>query len=199
MVYVGDGYYEFVLSQREKVVPEEMMDEIKTSTGTKLLYNPAKGVHKSIGKTGDYGFEVKEFATAIRDESYTRKVNSEIDYFSSGCGISAGTFRFDGKSRVTATQVLQEASDSFRTKKEVQDTIAVGWKELFVKVAIWAKRWNLVTWELKEEDITIKFDDSVIIDDQKERQNDREAVEDEIMPKQIFRERYYDLDAKEEA
>lgn len=194
-----DGFYfEYLLKQYIVTAPEEAVDDYRGKDGnSKRKYNPRIGALVSMGQQGDYQTEWKDFSPEIRDQSFINGINLQLDIYVSG-HFSGGTFRYDGKSIQTATQVIAERSDSFRTKVEFQNTLAASWKRLFVKVATYAKKWNMIKWDLTEEEITIKFDDSIIIDDQQEFTNDLQAVSADIMPKAIFRERHYSLSEKEE-
>lgn len=197
---VYDGmYFEYLLKQFMVVAPEEAIEEFKNTNGdTTSKYNPRAGVLFSRGRVGEYQSEWQSFSPDIRDQSFISGMNMNLDIAAVGMGFSAGTFRFDGKSIQTATQVKAEKNETFNTVEEYENNLAESWVSLFIKVATYAKKWGLITWDLVEKDITINFDKSDMIDKQEQFTNDISSVNGRIMPKQVFRERHYKLDETEE-
>ena len=80
-------------------------------------------------------------------------------------GISSGTFTFDGKSIKTATEIVSEKSETYRTRNLHLNKVEAFLKGLIISVFEIAKVYNLYSGEIpSEEEIGIDFDDGVFTD-----------------------------------
>ena len=113
---------------------------------------------------------VKDMSGELRTDKIVIALNTQLDIFAVKIGLSAGTFRFDGKSIVTATQIKTEQSESARTIRLLENAIARDWKQFIVKYIHFH---NVMSGEnipeITVEDITITFHDNIIIDEESEK------------------------------
>src|SRR5690606_23505680 len=66
---------------------------------------------------------VKEIDFKLRTSEHIDAINADLNYLSAGLGLGAGFYKFDGNSLKTATEVISENSEAFRTKKTYESVI----------------------------------------------------------------------------
>ncbi len=66
---------------------------------------------------------VKEIDFKLRTSEHIDAINADLNYLSAGLGLGAGFYKFDGNSLKTATEVISENSEAFRTKKTYEAVI----------------------------------------------------------------------------
>ena len=69
-----------------------------------------------VGINGMEGQPVKEIDFSLRTQEHIDAINADLDWLSSNVGLGGNFYKFDGKSTKTATEVISENSDAFRTK-----------------------------------------------------------------------------------
>ena len=121
-------------------------------------------------------------APPLRIADQVMSLNTDLDLFSSNCGLDAGTLRFDGKTIQTATQVITEKSETAKTIKDFEESLEEGYKRLFILIQKLSEKYlpSLKIPELKHDEIKINWKDNVIVDDGAEREFDMLLV-DKVM------------------
>lgn len=186
---IYDSYInEFVLGKKRIFVAPEM-----------LAFDPVTGnpafdendlvfyqLPEDMGKESD---PIKEVNMDIRAEAHNRAINDGLNILSSKCGFGTERYRFEKGSVATATQVISENSDLYRTLKKHEIPLEESLKEL-VRIIC---RLGAVLGEGTKEDaeITIDFDDSIIEDKTTERQQDRQDVSMGVMGLAEYRAKWY--------
>ena len=69
-----------------------------------------------VGINGMEGQPVKEIDFSLRTQEHIDAINADLNWLSSNIGLGGNFYKFDGKSTKTATEVISENSDAFRTK-----------------------------------------------------------------------------------
>lgn len=69
-----------------------------------------------VGINGMEGQPVKEIDFSLRTQEHIDAINADLDWLSSNVGLGGNFYKFNGKSTKTATEVISENSDAFRTK-----------------------------------------------------------------------------------
>jgi len=69
-----------------------------------------------VGINGMEGQPVKDVDFSLRTQEHIDAINADLDWLSSNVGLGGNFYKFDGKSTKTATEVISENSDAFRTK-----------------------------------------------------------------------------------
>jgi A118 family predicted phage portal protein len=128
-------------------------------------------------------YKIQVEAPTLRTEQFIASINMDIDIISSNVGITPGTLRFDGKSVVTATQVITEKSDTARTIKVYEQNIEDGWKDLFMLIQYLVNDVSTGSMpKFKREDIVITWKDNVIIDDETHKENIKYLSTEDMIP-----------------
>jgi A118 family predicted phage portal protein len=181
------------------VVPETASEKIRDDKGvTHNHYDPSRPEIFMYNDDEIQGSVPEASAPQLRTEQFIASMNTDIDSVSVAMGISAGALRFDGKSIVTATQVISEKSDTARTIKEYEEVNSDGWKRLFMLIKILNNSIpsaQKLTYE--KENIEIEWKDNIIVDDEAEKQFDKELVQEGMMPQTEFLMQHKGLTLKE--
>lgn len=117
---------------------------------------------------------IVEVNMEIRAEEHSKGVDDNIKLVSFKCGFGTERYRFDKGTITTATEVISSNSDMYRTIKKheiILNDVLIELIQIIIRLG------NVLHYELNEEaDINIDFDDSIIEDTEKERENDRKDI-----------------------
>lgn len=132
---------------------------------------------------------IYEVNMELRAEQHSKAINDDLNYLSMKCGFGTERYRFEKGSITTATQVISENSDLYRSVCKHEIILDKVLKEL-IRVII---RLGITLGEPLNIDteITINFDDSIIEDKEAERQSDRQDVAMGVMGLDEYRAKYY--------
>lgn len=136
---------------------------------------------------------IEESNMTIRTEEHSKAINDDLNFLSFKCGFGTERYRFEKGNVTTATQVISENSDMYRTIKKHELILGNVLKELvriIIRLGYTAGNDGLNM----ETDITIDFDDSIIEDKQSERQQDRNDVAMGAMSLVEYRMKWYSED-----
>lgn len=100
---------------------------------------------------------VKDIDFKLRYQEHIDSINAELNYLSSGSGLGQNYYSFDGQGVKTATEVVSENSDTYRTKLHHQIMVQSGLEGLVKAIC-----------ELENipyTSVNIAFDDSIIEDE----------------------------------
>ena len=99
---------------------------------------------------------IKEIDFSLRTENHIASINAELNYLSAGVGLGQNFYEFNGTGAKTATEVISENSDTFRSKVN---------HEIILRDCIYDLVKVICELEgLDDSEINIEFDDSVIED-----------------------------------
>lgn len=131
-----------------------------------------------------------EVNMALRVSEHEQAINNDLNLLSFKCGFGTQYYRFERGSVVTATQVISESSDMYRTICKHEIILENALKEL-IRCIIRLGQTANVPDLAPDTDITIDFDDSIIEDKQTERQEDRQDVAMGVMSPAEYRAKWY--------
>lgn len=121
---------------------------------------------------------VKEIDFTLRTQEHIDAINAELNWLSSSVGLGQNFYKFDGQSVKTATEVISENSDTFRTREHhwlvVQDIVQDIIKAICEIEGI------------KTKSITIKPDDSIIEDKNTKEVRGMQKVSQGLKSKKSF-------------
>ena len=133
---------------------------------------------------------IKEIDMTLRVEQHSKAINDDLNYLSMKCGFGTQRYRFEQGGVTTATEVISENSDMYRTLQKheiVLDAVLKRLIKIIIRLGIVAKVPGLS----EETEITIDFDDSIIEDKQTERKEDRQDVAMGVMSLAEYRAKWY--------
>ena len=191
-----DSYYNEGILKRTKVYVSGKAYKVDTSTGEKIkTWNPMDAQYYFTGKTKDGENKVDVQSPTLQYQEQIAGINAQLNYVGMRCGFGQNFFRFDGTSIMTATQVISENNAMARriTKHEILlEHVLIGITKAVQHLA--NNFTNNPIGEFNEEDITIKFDDSVIEDKEAEMKRDKEDVSAGLMSRVEYRVKWYGED-----
>lgn len=159
-------YNEFRLGKRRVAVPEYLV-----KTGSDIHGNPysyfddSEELFVALNGGEMESMEVKDLTVDIRSEQVINSIQSLLDILSMQVGLSPGTFTFAQGGIKTATQVVSEQSETFRTRSSHLLVIEEALRSLILSIYEVVDLTNDETEELLErDDITIDFNDGVFLD-----------------------------------
>lgn len=101
---------------------------------------------------------IKDINFDLRTQQHIEAINAELNYLSAGVKLGNNFYSFDGKGLKTATEVVSENSDTYRTK--VQHQIPI-YDCLYDLIACICEMEGI-----KYKEISITFDDSIVQDEE---------------------------------
>ena len=166
--------------------------EFTTTVEGNAVFDPNDTVFYELPE--DYFKESKEAIHEVnmelRIEEHSKGINDDLNWLSFKCGFGTDRYKFEGGQVKTATEVISENSDMYRTLQKhelVLQGVLIRLIQTIVRVGI-----SIGIPGLKENtEIVIGFDDSIIEDKTAERQNDRQDVAMGAMSIGEYRAKWY--------
>ena len=151
---------EFDLGKRRVLVPVSM---VKGKTvGVDENNNPVNVCYFDsndevyVGINGLNNEEIKDISFDLRVQEHIDGINTELNYLSAGVGLGTGYYKFDKTGVKTATEVVSENSDTYRTMVNHRNAIYNCLRDLISAIC--------EIEGIKFKEISISADDSIIED-----------------------------------
>lgn len=186
---VYDSYInEFILGKKRIFAAPELM-------GVDLFGNPVFDPNDVVfyqlpeGYLKDGGKPIETVDMDLRADAHEKAINDNLNILSMKCGFGQNHYRFENGSIQTATQVISENSDMFRTINKHELILEPVLDEL---IRIIARLGGVLGANTDPDtEIVVDFDDSIIEDKQAERQSDRQDVSMGAMKLVEYRAKWY--------
>lgn len=179
---------EFSLGRKRIFVAPEFLSDQNGSA----VFDPEDTVFYELPE--DYFKESKEAMHEVnmelRIEEHSRAINDDLNWLSLKCGFGTNRYRFENGNVKTATEVISEDSDLYRslTKHElILDGVLERLVRAIIRAGVAIGEKSLVV----DSKVEIRFDDSIIQDKAAERQNDRQDVAMGAMSLAEYRSKWY--------
>lgn len=131
-----------------------------------------------VAINGMEGQPVKEIDFSLRTAEHIDSINAELNWLSSNAGLGSNFYKFDGVSTKTATEVISEKSDAFRTKEHY---------EIVINDAVYDLVNAICDMEgIKTNKTTIVSDDSIIEDKNTEQLRAQQEVVQGLRSKKSY-------------
>ena len=131
-----------------------------------------------VAINGMEGQPVKEIDFSLRTAEHIDSINAELNWLSSNAGLGSNFYKFDGVSTKTATEVISENSDAFRTKEHY---------EIVINDAVYDLVNAICDMEgIKTNKTTIVSDDSIIEDKNTEQLRAQQEVVQGLRSKKSY-------------
>lgn len=178
---------EFSLGRKRIFVAPEFLS---TENGS-VVFDPDDTVFYELPE--DFFKESKEAMREVnmnlRIEEHSKAINDDLNWLSLKCGFGTNRYKFEKGSVKTATEVISENSDMYRTLQKhelVLERVLIQLMQIIIRAGI------STGLALNEHTaIKIAFDDSIIEDKSTERQNDRQDVAMGAMGLAEYRAKWY--------
>lgn len=125
---------------------------------------------------------VKEIDFKLRYQEHINSINAQLNYISAGVGLGQNYYNFNGQGVKTATEVVSENSDTYRTKKH---------HELMINDCLYSLIKAICELEnISYKTINIVFDDSIIEDENTLIQRGLELYQSKTISLEKFMKKY---------
>lgn len=129
----------------------------------------------------------------LRTAEHNTGIQDQLNILSSKCGFGETYYRFDGGSVATATQVISENSTMFRTIKK-HEVVLFSVIEELCRILLRLGNTAMNAGLNENVKVSIDFDDSIIVDTESQRAQDRQDVNMGVMSVLEYRMKWYGED-----
>lgn len=203
---INDAYdafnWEIKMGERKIGVPEGMTRvRVDEQGNLKQVFDDTTNIFVALAMDRDT--KPVDFTSDIRAESFIRSINQFFRTLEMQIKLSEGTFTFDGNSLKTATEVISEDSQTFRTRNSQVSKVETFIKDLIIATLELASRTSdgagmLYSGELPtHDDIEIDFDDGIFQSKGDKLKHYSQAVLSDLMPHVIAIARLHNLPIEE--
>lgn len=179
---------EFTLGRKRIFVAPEML----TDANGEQVFDPNDTVFYQLPE--DFFKDTKEAMHEVdmklRVTEHEDAINNDLNLLSFKCGFGTQFYRFERGNVATATQVISENSDLYRSVVKHEIILEDVLKDLIRVIIRLGKAANIADL-VEDTDITIDFDDSIIEDSSAERNEDRQDVAIGAMGLAEYRAKWY--------
>ena len=132
---------------------------------------------------------------ALRTDGYFNGINNGLKILSSKTGFGENHYRFDASGLATATQVISEQNEKFKSKNKHEIILYDVLVDMNRALMFISNNFteNPVKFDL-EQNIEVKFDDSIIEDKEAEKASDRMDLANGTMSKVEYRMKWFNED-----
>ncbi len=181
---------EFSLGRKRIFVAPELL----TTQNGDAVFDPEDTVFYELPedyfKNSESKESMHEVNMELRIEEHSKAINDDLNWFSLKCGFGTERYKFESGGVKTATEVISENSDMYRSLQKhelVLERVLIQLIQTIIRAGI-----SIGIPDLNEDtDITISFDDSIIEDKTSERQSDRQDVSMGVMSLAEYRSKWY--------
>ena len=135
---------------------------------------------------------LETFSPDIRDQSYFNGLNQQLRRVEFVCNLAYGTLSDPNNTDKTAEEIRASKQRSYSFIESCQSALQSALDDYVAALDFWATIYNLAP--SGSYHISYKWDDSIVVDTEKERQTDRADVAMGAMQLWEYRMKYYDED-----
>lgn len=185
---------EFTLGRKRIFVAPEMLEDIDgnpTFDENDVLFYQLPEDSLQGGKP------IEEVNMTLRVQDHSNGINDDLKLLSFKNGFGTERYKFENGNITTATQVISENSDMYRTLKKheiILEDVIKDLVRIIIRLGIATRNAGLD----ENAEIKIDFDDSIIEDKTSERSQDRQDVSMGVMSHVEYRMKWYN-ETEEEA
>ena len=187
----SDLLWEFEGSQLAVDIDRTAVNPMKNPDGTYKEILP-KLQDRLFRRTLDLGSDetYNVFSPTIRDASIINGLNNQLMRIEDACALSRGTLSVVTESEArTATELKILKQRSFSANQDIQKALQNSFEQLFVIMEQYCTLYNIVA--SGEYEVAYKWDDSILVDKESERQQDLIEVQNGLMSKREYRMKWY--------
>lgn len=188
-----DSIFQEVDLTRVRVFMSEEMIDLKDENGKKVpIANIEDQVYRIIYKEGDGGKAIDVFSPNIRIEPLKDALNIAFSQLGDNCGFGEQYFQIDKSGGMkTATEVVSDNSTLMRNVRKHENSVGDAIKDIITGLLSCASSLGFASFDSKFGAVNIKFDDSVIVDTQTEKQTMLNEIAAGVLPAWMFLTTFY--------
>lgn len=184
--------WEFESKETAIEVDQEMLSE--DIYGSKILPKGKERLYRTYDGASYSGEQklFKHFSPDIRDESFTRGLDKILKRIEFNCGLAYGTLSDPQNVDKTAEEIKSSKQRSYQLVKDIQESLQNALSDLVGTMDDLCSAYSLVPEGAVTE--TYEWDDSIIIDSEKDRESNRKDVAMGAMKVLEYRMKWYKED-----
>ena len=196
---------EIQLGRKRIIADVDQYTEVDSKGNKVNTFDPNDALIYSIpAREGKIGQESKQLIEDIsgnlRIDQITIALNQQLNILSSKVGFGENYYRYSDSQKgvTTATQVISENSTLYKTMKKHEILLETAIKDMVIALSYLNDTFttNATLGVVKEDDVEVQFDDSIIEDTGAQKLSDRQDVENGVMSKVEYRCKYYGEEEK---
>ena len=184
---------EVVIGRRRTFVAEEMMSFDQGEQ--RMVFDPNDISVYRMPKGFNKDSMIEHDDSNLRTEQYINSVNYQLNILSSKAGFGQERYKFDGQAIQTATGVISENSDMFRTIKKHEQILEDSLITIIKAIAYASTVFGNVSMDASV--VTIDFDDSIIEDRGAEKVRAMQEVSQNLRSKESYMINYRNLNEQQ--
>lgn len=187
-------YYEFVLGKKRVFASADL--NIQDENGHMVNTFDPNDIGVYVLPQDDNGNNKLQFQDGqLRAEAYSKALNDQLSILSYQCGFGKGFFSFGGEGGrpiQTATAIMVMNNDLFRNIHKQELAIDRFITDIVKGLIFASNEWtsDKFSKQYMDEEIIIKFDDSIFEDKESEKETDRKDVQLGTMSKVEYRAKW---------
>lgn len=187
-----DSYInEFVLGKKRIIVKPQATETIDGDP----LFDPNDTVFYVLPEDTGNGNIVDDIDMTLRTQEHNAGLQDMLNVLSAKCGFGSNHYRYKDGAIATATQVISENSEMFRTIKKHEIILEDALKEL-CRIILRLGNTYMSAGLNEDVEISIDFDDSIIEDKETDFNRDARMLSMGIMQDWEFRAKWMNEDEK---
>lgn len=182
---VYDSYCnEFKLGKKRLIVPMSMAKAMMDADGvTTPVFDSNDVEFFALSLGNEEEPKLQEINMELRSEAHEAAIKTALNLLSTKCGLGNDRFNFERGNLKTATEVISEKSELYQNLQKHELLLNDVLMGMIKAIASLSKMST-------DFDVTINFDDSIIIDEEAERMRFLQEIRDGIREKWEYRIRY---------
>lgn len=185
-----DSYVnEFLLGKRRVLV----QPSVSRYEGGQPIFDPEDVAYYVLPEDVADSAAITPIDMPLRTAEHNTGIQDQLNLLSSKCGFGETYYRFSGGSAATATQVISENSTMFRTIKK-HEVVLFSVIEELCRILLRLGNTAMNAGLNENVKVSIAFDDSIIVDTESQRAQDRQDVNMGVMSVLEYRMKWYGED-----
>ena len=193
LIKEADKQYSRILWEYEgsELAIDADVTALTTNKATQKLGLPSLNnrLFRNVGMQNKDGNFYNVFSPTIRDESLFNGLDKLLKKIEFVCGLAYGTISDPANVDKTATEIKQSKQRSYATVCKIQSALQTALEDLIYALDSLASLYGLAP--VGNYETSYKWDDSIIVDADEERERDLQDVRMGIMSKEEFRAKWY--------
>lgn len=183
---------EFTLGRKRIIVPSSALRNVTDPISGQIYryFDDETDVYEGLNFDDSDGLKIQDDTQELRVEEHVSALNAFLNILCVQVGVSQGFVSFDVNGGLkTATEVISENSKTFRTKVKQEEAIKKNIEELIAMIV----EVGVLHEDIKQVDynVELKFDDSIIEDNNAEEMKDQGKVLSGLMAKWEYRVKWF--------
>lgn len=138
------------------------------------------------------------FSPAIRDTSLYNGLQHDLRTIEFQCGLAYGTLSDPNETDKTAEEIKSSKQRSYQTVKDIQKSLQNALEGLAYAMSVWGQLGNLGVSPIDtEKDMSFDFDDSIVVDKEKELASMQADVASGLLRPEIYVAKKYGVSEEE--